>query len=288
MAGKKGQELDKWEWLDLLASEHGPQDPSTRLVLFVLSLHMSPAGERCFPSQKLIATRSALSERSVRVHLGLAEAGGWIGIYRKRRPGQAWFVNEYVATIPKELADLVKEKPWVEDPGYQRPAESAGDTRQDLPPVSQHPANGAGHPADNVEHPAEFASTGGSLRHDTRQDLPPNSSSNSPSNSSKNIPKERAAHAGGFLERVKSSEQTEAKGKRDRHASIRNGVAIAWADLIESGGAKRDCNMQKAIDAIGGWSRIRMRTPFDEPKVREAFCSAYFDVLQKDQGQDGW
>lgn len=188
-AQRQAQELDKWEWLDLLAGEHGPPDPSTRLVLFVLSLHMSQAGERCFPSQKLIATRSALSERSVRVHLDRAQAAGWIGIYRKRRTGQAWFVNTYVAMIPKELAGLAKEKPWVEDPVYRQPAESSGDARQNLPPVSQHPANGAGHPADIAQHPAESAGTGGNLRHDARQNLPTNLPSNSPSNSSVNLPK---------------------------------------------------------------------------------------------------
>jgi hypothetical protein len=236
VARKKGQELDKWEWLDVLASEHGPADPSTRLVLFVLGLHMSQSGERCFPSQKLIAARSALSERSVRVHLDRAEAGGWIGIYRKRRGGQAWFVNEYVASIPKEVAGLVKEKPWIIDPEWVRPAESAArqaDTRQNLPPVDEQEADGAGHPADNARHPANGAATGGSLRTDTRQNLPPNSSSNSSSNFPKNTPKERAPHRVFFENKVKSPEQIEAEEREQQEAQERArkaGEAKAVAD----------------------------------------------------------
>ena len=30
-----------------------------------------------------------------------------------------------------------------------------------------------------------------------------------------------------------------------------------------------------AMDAIGGWQRIRMRTPFDEQKIRAEFCNAF-------------
>ena len=82
-------ECDRWEWRDLFASEHGPPDPSTRLVLFVLSLHMNQNGENAFPAQQLIATRTGLSERSVRTHLDHAVRGGWLRISKKARRGQA-------------------------------------------------------------------------------------------------------------------------------------------------------------------------------------------------------
>ena len=50
--GEGSVQCDKWEWLDLIASEHGPPNASTRLVLFVLSLHMMRKGASCFPSQE--------------------------------------------------------------------------------------------------------------------------------------------------------------------------------------------------------------------------------------------
>lgn len=49
----------------------------------------------------------------------------------------------------------------------------------------------------------------------------------------------------------------------------------AWDRLIESDGAERDNTAQRALDAIGGWQRIRMRTAFDEQKIRSEFCHAY-------------
>jgi hypothetical protein len=249
VARKAAQELDKWEWLDLLASEHGPKDPSTRLVLFVLSLHMTQRGERCFPSQKLIATRSALSERAVRDHLNRAQAARWIGIYRKRREGQAWYVNEYVALIPTELAHLVKEKPWEADPGWQRPAESAAspspNDRQDLPPVEQRPANGAGRPANNVERPANGAATTGNLRTDDRQNLPTNSSSELPNELPNEHTKERAAHACVF-EKVKTAEEIEAE-ERAREESEKRAAEAAKVKALADKAAAEEQQRQRAV-----------------------------------------
>jgi uncharacterized protein YdaU (DUF1376 family) len=52
-------------------------------------------------------------------------------------------------------------------------------------------------------------------------------------------------------------------------------AVVAWSELIASDGAKRDAQVQAAIDAVGGWSAIRMRTEFEDAKLKNAFCAAY-------------
>jgi hypothetical protein len=150
--------LDRWSWCDLIASKHGPTDPSTRLVLLVISLHMNAQGERAWPSQNHVAERSALSVRSVREHLKRAESAGWISVKQRRQAGRAWFVSEYRPAVPPALLDLVKDKPN----GARDPADIAAsrvDGRQSTP-----------------RRPAIRALTPGNLRHDARQNLPTNSS----------------------------------------------------------------------------------------------------------------
>ena len=204
-------ECERWQWRELFASEHGPDDPSTRLVLFVLSLHMNQDGGNAFPAQELIAKRSGLSVRSVRTHLANAAQAGWLKIYQKTQKGKAWYVHEYVATIPDELAEFCTAKPWEDDPQWQRPANSAGRSTKSKPQrpansagrqgserlvpkvqVDQRPANGAERPAILAPRPANDDTTTGNLRHNDRQSLPTNSSSNSSSNSSLNSPVEGA------------------------------------------------------------------------------------------------
>jgi hypothetical protein len=169
-------EIERWQWRELIASEHGPADPSTRLVLFVIALHMNQRGDNAFPSQATIARRTALSERSVRTHLARAAKAGWIQISQKRRAGQAYFVNQYVATIPDKLAGLCASKPWEDDRTWRRPEEFAGRSE------SRHPANGA-------QRAAKFSATPGNPFRDTRQNLP----TNTPMNPPMNTPIERAA-----------------------------------------------------------------------------------------------
>lgn len=217
-------ECDRWQWREVFASEHGPADPSTRLVLFALALHMNQRGENAWPAQALIAKRTGLSERSVRTHLAHAKRTGWIRISNKPRKGQAWFVHQYVATIPDELAKYCTTKPWEDDPTWQRTEDTAG---RQARPRHIHPANPAGRtdengvvseqlsnpsrPANGAERPAILSeraaideSTPGKICRDARQGLPTNSSLNSPSNSSCNSPEECGV-AGDSHARVKTS-----------------------------------------------------------------------------------
>lgn len=52
-------------------------------------------------------------------------------------------------------------------------------------------------------------------------------------------------------------------------------AAAAWDRLIASDGAVRDAAAQHAIAAIGGWSRIQLRTEFEAPRIKREFCDAY-------------
>lgn len=61
----------------------------------------------CFPSTKLTAERTRLTERSVCTHLDKAVVGGWISRGRRQgASGQGWKRNEYRATTPKALKEV--------------------------------------------------------------------------------------------------------------------------------------------------------------------------------------
>ena len=55
-------------------------------------------------------------------------------------------------------------------------------------------------------------------------------------------------------------------------------AAAAWSRLLAADGANRTVRDQFALDAIGGWSTVRLRTAFDEPKIRANFCRAWSEA----------
>lgn len=91
-------------WRDVVASAAGPPS-TTRLVLLTLSLHMNKGGGDAFPSTRLLAERTGLSERAVCTHLEHAEAGGWI-VRERVGSGQAWKRMTYRPLIPKALNEV--------------------------------------------------------------------------------------------------------------------------------------------------------------------------------------
>ena len=92
-------------WRSEICSDDGPEDPITRYVLIALSLHMSELGDSCFPSIALLARETALANRTVRKHLKLAVASGWIvRRVRELRRGQAWRAYEYFAARGRRAA----------------------------------------------------------------------------------------------------------------------------------------------------------------------------------------
>ncbi len=48
--------------------------------------------------------------------------------------------------------------------------------------------------------------------------------------------------------------------------------------LLESRGANRTPRVQAALERIGGWPRVQMRTDFDGPKIEREFCQAYLEA----------
>lgn len=92
-----------FRWRGAVVSENGPARPVTRFVLLVLSLHMDSAGGSCFPSTKLIASETGLSERSVCTHIETASTAGWLkkgsGTAGKGS-GKGWRRHVYQATFP--------------------------------------------------------------------------------------------------------------------------------------------------------------------------------------------
>lgn len=240
-------ECDRWNWCRIVSSEHGPASSTTRHVLLTLALHMNEHGRNAWPSQQKLATESGLGERTVREHLGIAEAQFWIAVYQRRRPQQAWFVHEYVATIPAELESLVKVAPWETDPTWQRPAGAAARS-------GERPANGA-------QHPAGAAGTAGSSRHDARQELPPNSSYNS----SSNYPKERAASSTRVVLEKGKREDQERQGRALKQALRKpsDGWVLSDAELGErigklwSAGIRDPEQIVKTLSQYASHERIR-------------------------------
>jgi len=169
---KMVKQLDlKYAWLQLMAGQHGPSNPNTRLVLFVLSLHMKKTGADCWPSVQHIARRSSLSERAVREHVKLAVAAGWLSV-----TARSGIVNVYFPVIPEAAKATigrkpgVKMKPWLQKAnglGGDHPESGAASSTSDeaptpapaagvLPPAQsepQTPAPGAPHPCTTVRGP---------------------------------------------------------------------------------------------------------------------------------------
>jgi uncharacterized protein YdaU (DUF1376 family) len=68
------------------------------------------------------------------------------------------------------------------------------------------------------------------------------------------------------------------RNRRSQRRSEADEALKAWSELVASGGVYRDDRVKEAVAAIGGYSRIRMRTEFEEPKIRKEFVEAYVSV----------
>jgi hypothetical protein len=90
-------------WRGAVVSADGPPNPTTRLVLLVLGLHMDNDGGSCFPSTARVAAMTALTERSVCTHIAEAELLGWIRRESAGASGQRWKRMKYFAIAPKAL-----------------------------------------------------------------------------------------------------------------------------------------------------------------------------------------
>jgi len=220
-------EIDLWKWRNLIASEHGPRDPTTRLVLLTISLHMNERGENAFPSQKLIATRTALSDRCVRAHIEKASQAGWIIVRVKGKTGQGWRINEYLPSVPPSLEVEVPESPWEADKTWKRAERNSAPSSQPSEhraepvssPSSTHACESAGTllaPRSQNKEGAENGAEGAEL-HDTtcgtsfqkvRNHVPTNNSYNNPNNIS-----EECALSDETTRAIENDEQSSTKTK---------------------------------------------------------------------------
>ena len=143
-----------FEWRAKVQSTQGPKSPTTRFVLLNLSFRMDTNTLECWPSIDLQSRETGLCEKTIRTHLEIAEAEGWI-VRWKEECGQKWRLWHYRGRIPDGKR------------GATVTARSSGQSYR----TSAEPA---------VRH----SETCGKTFQDVRYDLPTNSSENSLENSS--------------------------------------------------------------------------------------------------------
>lgn len=92
-----------WRWR--IAVAESDLDASTKHVLVELHTFMNGHGRKCFPPQTLLASRTSLSERTVRKHLAVAEHAGWIDVQKGRFEGKRNGLYSYAARWPDGVAE---------------------------------------------------------------------------------------------------------------------------------------------------------------------------------------
>ena len=90
--------LIRFGWERLVTSESGPANPTTRHVLLTLATHVNREGQ-AWPSQKILAAETGLTERSICVHLKLAVDEGWLN-RATHGNGKGWRNHIYTITLP--------------------------------------------------------------------------------------------------------------------------------------------------------------------------------------------
>lgn len=181
-------ECERWRWLQAVASHIGPADPTTRLVLMTLSLHMDQTGDNAWPSQKTLARRSGLNERSVRKHLDRAWKDGWLKVYAKKPNGKGWRLHEYVAAVPADLEEHLEAHPWELDSTWRRAAPDSSPSDREERSAAANPCPAMSRDTDGAERSAHGAEPGAHraergdniVRHHVPLTLPSDSSKDSP------------------------------------------------------------------------------------------------------------
>lgn len=99
-----------FDWRGAISSPFGPKSYITRHVLMVLALHMSTAGDSCFPTIEVLTQETGLCKATVITHLKIASETGWLGKQmQKHSKGQGWRRIEYFALIPEGVAEQVMQ-----------------------------------------------------------------------------------------------------------------------------------------------------------------------------------
>lgn len=149
----RGSASRAWSWRHAVARSGLP--PTTRLVLYTLSLYMDETGRSCFPKIEDLVDSSGLSKRAVLKHIDEAVAAGWLqrGLHGFR--GQRWRQLEYEPLWPERDVDL--------------PLDTADDERPDEAP--ERGARGAPASEKVVNVATEAGARGApNVVHDVHQD----------------------------------------------------------------------------------------------------------------------
>lgn len=122
---------------------HSDLPATTKLVLLVLSCHMTDVGDSCFPSMRTIARETGLSRRAVITHIKKARAAGWLRVQKRKSRNGEHFANNYLVAVPAPIA---------------------GGEPQSLPPVEggERPAGGGERQWGKVVNDVHFNATGNS------------------------------------------------------------------------------------------------------------------------------
>lgn len=95
--------ITRFKWERRLCSNDGPPSPVTRHVALAVATHADREGY-AYPSMRLLATETALSERAVVLHVQMAVEQGWLTCRQAAGQGQAWKRNIYRLSIPEGAA----------------------------------------------------------------------------------------------------------------------------------------------------------------------------------------
>ncbi len=93
--------MKPWTWRHAIINSTLPA--TTRHVLLTLSCHVNDAGEPVYPSTRLLAAETNLSERAVITHLRAAAEAGWLVTEKHGYGGQKWARNQYYPLIPDDF-----------------------------------------------------------------------------------------------------------------------------------------------------------------------------------------
>ncbi len=96
-----------WAWRKRIASERGPSDYTTRLVLLALAVLMESAGTNTVRvTQDQLAAATGLSRTWIVRKTRDAHAVGWVRRSRPRGMGRSWAGYDYTICTPMRWCDV--------------------------------------------------------------------------------------------------------------------------------------------------------------------------------------
>ena len=95
---KPGEPNFKYSWMKLVLNSQLPA-PSKHLLL-TLSYHMDSKGRSCYPTQNQLHTETSMTIKTIRKHMNLCKASGFIETYTRKISDQDFWNYGYIAKLP--------------------------------------------------------------------------------------------------------------------------------------------------------------------------------------------